>query len=192
MRRVGAVLAAVLAALALAGCGGGASGRAVASGASRAAADGHGGGVAAADERTPTTRAVRADIRAAAVAGGFGQPEFLDVRRELNRWGPCQVFGRILTSAPPARAAAARAVAVLEDRGWKANGPIEDEAGVGWVLLRKGWSISALFGVASAETIAAGLPPGQRDRAKDFKGVIFEGTGRGCTGSQDSAASPSP
>ncbi|MER6632510.1 hypothetical protein ABT301_30535 [Streptomyces sp. NPDC000987] len=184
-------MAAVLAAVALAGCGGGPAGREAASGESGAAADGHGGGVAAADERTPTTRAVRADLRAAAVAGGFGQLEFLDVRRELNRWGPCQVFGQILTSARPARAAAARAVAVLEDRGWKANGPIEDEAGVGWVLQRKGWSLSAVFGVASAETIAAGLPPGERDRAKEFKGVIFEGTGRGCTGSRD-AASPSP
>ncbi|MES5821470.1 hypothetical protein [Streptomyces sp. RG80] len=165
-----------VAVMALAGCGG----------------DGDGGGdgapAAGADRRVVTTDAVRADLRAALKAGGFGQPSFVDEQSAAMKRRPCQVMGQLRMPTPD-RKATERAVAELVERGWRKTEPMEYGDGVGWALNRGGWELSFLAGVASEEGVGAAVPAGGQGQAEVFKGLSFYGYGQKC-GQAGATASP--
>ncbi len=183
MRGVGAAVAACLAAGALTGCGGGQSGGAAAeSGAS-------GGPAAAADEVTVTPAAVRGDLRAAAAAGGFGRPRFVD-NEAVERMGPCYVLAQVRTTAKPDRKAVAEVVAALKARGWGEVARTSESAGDGWGLEKAGWTLSVLAGAMSKEQILAARPDaGPEEGVEAFSGLYLDGFALDC-GSASTTPAP--
>lgn len=179
MREVGAAVAACVAAVVLTACGGGGSG----DGAEEPEGSGGSAGV------TVTPAAVRGDIRAAAAAGDFGRPRFID-NEAVRRMGACSVLGQVRTAAKPDLKAVTEVVAALKARGWRELTRTADPLGDGWILEKERWSLSVMAGAMTKEQVLAARPAaGRPENAEAFSGLFLSGLGRDCGAA---SATPSP
>ncbi|GAA3991550.1 hypothetical protein [Streptomyces plumbiresistens] len=178
MRGVGAAVVACVAAVVLTACGGGGSGDAAEE------PEGSGGPAGV----TVTLAAVRGDIRAAAAAGDFGRPRFVDDTGAPGA-GRCSVFAEVRTHTKPDRKAVAALVAKLKGRGWHELMQTADPGGEGWTLEKESWSLIVLAGAMTKEQVAAAQPPGGAAGAEAFSGLYLSGLGRDCGAA---AATPVP
>ncbi|WP_432137701.1 MULTISPECIES: hypothetical protein [unclassified Streptomyces] len=182
MRVKGAVVAVAAATAVLAGCGGGGGTAAPGASGSAPAAS------AAAESGGVTAAAVQEDVRAAAAAGGFPEPAFADAGSPAMRARPCQVAAGSRTPAAPDRKAAARVVAELQKRGWRAESPDEDEDGVSWLVDKDGWHLQILAGATSKEAASGTRPIEEQILSGDFTGLMVIGGRMRC----EETATPAP
>ncbi|MBN0044840.1 hypothetical protein JS756_12100 [Streptomyces actuosus] len=187
MRGVGTAAVAIVALTVLAGCGGTGGG----SGAPGTPSPEVTASASPAASRAtvPGNAAVRRDIRAALAAGGITGVRFPAVRPELLRAHPCQVVAQVDTHVLPDRKAVAQAVAVLEQRGWEADGPFdgEDGLGYGYSLSKEHWILSLAAASLTEEQLAAMLSADRKQSARKFTGLLLYGGTMACD-----TATPSP
>lgn len=175
MRRVGTTAAVTGAAvLVLAGCGGGGGGGAKGGGeptvsASRKAA-------------SLTVDEVRRDIRAAVATGGFEGLTFPAIDPEVSRRNPCMVLARVDTAAPPEQAPLDKLAGELRLRGWNLVGPVPTEVlhGFDYAGDKRPWILDVSAGSLSKEQMAARMPPGKKNKAQSFTGVMIDAVAREC------------
>ncbi|MFD9187950.1 hypothetical protein ACFWCA_06980 [Streptomyces phaeochromogenes] len=135
---VGAVMAAVL----LAGCGGGTG-----DGGSKSPRPKGGSASATSAKETRLSRGtVRRNVRAAAAAGGFD--------RVVDRAGTparCRVIAAVPTDDVPKAAALAKVVADLKGRGWEQVFRKPEAGGVTWLFTKANWGLYVFTTAPSKE-----------------------------------------
>ncbi|MGX1907546.1 hypothetical protein ACWIID_01570 [Streptomyces phaeochromogenes] len=135
---VGAVMAAVL----LAGCGGGTGD----GGSKSPGPKGSSASATSAKETRLSRGTVRRNVRAAAAAGGFD--------RVVDRAGTsagCRVIAAVPTDGEPKAAAVSKVVADLKGRGWEQVFRKAEDGGFTWLLTRANWSMYVVTRAPSKE-----------------------------------------
>ncbi|MBM4824884.1 hypothetical protein HXP45_28025 [Streptomyces actuosus] len=147
-------MAAAVAALALAGCG----------------------GAQAPSEAAVDRVTVRADTLAALKATGAGHPHVVPVPEPAAR--PCTVVALLATQEAPRAQATARIAAVLTGRGWRRQGgPLRGDEGV---YTRAGWRLDVGAGTWPYARLLDLVAEEQRPEGDTFTGVIAVARRDGC------------
>ncbi|MFF5005003.1 hypothetical protein ACFY3G_19530 [Streptomyces phaeochromogenes] len=141
--RAGALTAgAVMAAVLLAGCGGGTGD----GGSKSPRPKGSSASATSAKETRLSRGTVRRNVRAAAAAGGFD--------RVVDRAGTparCRVIAAVPTDDVPKAAALAKVVADLKGRGWEQVFRKPEDGGVTWLFTKANWGLYVFTTAPSKE-----------------------------------------
>ncbi|GHF71208.1 hypothetical protein GCM10018783_46140 [Streptomyces griseosporeus] len=129
-----------------------------------------------------TVDEVRRDIRAAVATGGFERLTFPAIDPEVSHRTPCMVLARVDTAAPPEQAPLDKLVGELRLRGWKVVGPVPTGQvhGFDYAGDKRPWILDVSAGSLSKEQMAARMPPGKKDKAQSFTGVMIDAVAREC------------
>lgn len=188
-KRAVAVVAAVL----LAGCGGGETDAGKppgkAGGADTGSPSGSRTGGPGTDPAAMSSAEARADIRAGLAAGGFETPRFSEPGTS-GIFGACVVTALVPTAAEPDPKDTARLAGELKDRGWVQEDSWADD-GMQTLSLRKApWTLDILGGTLPKEQLAAALPEEQSADAEDFTGLSVSAVDRACADQAHASRSP--